>query len=68
MNAQLSEREFTSTELLISVIAELLRGVRHVAVGAASPIPGSAALMARASACLRTVAEPRGRKQTMRCA
>ena len=50
MNAQLSEREFTSTELLISVIAELLRGVRHVAVGAASPIPGSAALMARAQA------------------
>lgn len=40
--------EYTATELLISVIAELLRGVRHVAVGAASPIPGSAALLARA--------------------
>ena len=42
------EREFTTTELLVSVIAEMLRGVRHVAVGAASPIPGSAALLARA--------------------
>lgn len=39
--------EFTQTELLITVIARLLRGCRHVAVGAASPIPGSAALLAR---------------------
>ena len=35
------------TELLISVIARLLAGCRHVAVGASSPIPGSAALLAR---------------------
>lgn len=34
-------------ELLISVIAGLLEGCRHVAVGASSPIPGSAALLAR---------------------
>lgn len=39
---------FGATELLIAVIAGLLRGARHIAVGAASPIPGSAALLARA--------------------
>jgi glutaconate CoA-transferase subunit B len=38
---------FSPTELLISVIAELLAGARHVAVGASSPIPGSGALLAR---------------------
>lgn len=48
MSAQATAPTFTATELLIFVIAELLRGVRHVAVGAASPIPGSAALLARA--------------------
>ncbi len=37
----------TKTELLITVIAGLLEGCRHVAVGASSPIPGSAALLAR---------------------
>jgi glutaconate CoA-transferase, subunit B len=37
----------TRQELLIFVIAELLAGCRHVAVGAASPIPGAAALLAR---------------------
>jgi glutaconate CoA-transferase subunit B len=35
-------------ELLISVLADLLAGDRHVAVGAASPIPGAAALLAKA--------------------
>jgi glutaconate CoA-transferase, subunit B len=35
------------TEMLISVIARLLEGCRHVAVGASSPIPGSGALLAR---------------------
>ena len=34
-------------ELLIDRIAHLLEGSRHVAVGASSPIPGSAALLAR---------------------
>ena len=38
---------FTQTELLIAVIARLLQGCRHVAVGASSPIPGSGALLAR---------------------
>jgi glutaconate CoA-transferase, subunit B len=35
-------------ELLIDVIAGMLAGLGHVAVGAASPIPGAAALLARA--------------------
>ena len=34
-------------ELLIVTIADLLRDRLHVAVGAASPIPGAAALLAR---------------------
>lgn len=38
---------YSKTELLIAVIARLLHGCRHVAVGAASPIPGSGALLAR---------------------
>jgi glutaconate CoA-transferase subunit B len=38
---------FSPTELLIAVIAQLLEGCRHVAVGASSPIPGSGALLAR---------------------
>ncbi len=38
----------TPTELLIVTIARLLAGVRHVAVGASSPIPGAAALLTRA--------------------
>jgi glutaconate CoA-transferase subunit B len=36
------------TELLIVTLARLLEGVRTVAVGASSPIPGAAALLARA--------------------
>lgn len=35
-------------ELMIAAIAPMLAGLRHVAVGAQSPIPGSAALLARA--------------------
>jgi len=35
-------------ELLICAIARLLDGLGHVAVGASSPIPGAAALLARA--------------------
>jgi glutaconate CoA-transferase subunit B len=34
-------------ELYASVIAELLAGVRHVAVGMLSPVPGTGALLAR---------------------
>ncbi len=40
--------EFSSEEMLADVIAGLIGGVRHVAVGAASPIPATAALLARA--------------------
>jgi len=35
-------------ELLIATVANMLDGLGHVAVGAQSPIPGSAALLARA--------------------
>jgi glutaconate CoA-transferase, subunit B len=38
---------YSLSELLIAVIARLLHGCRHVAVGAASPIPGAGALLAR---------------------
>jgi glutaconate CoA-transferase subunit B len=38
---------FSGAELLIAAIARLLEGCRHVVVGASSPIPGSAALLAR---------------------
>lgn len=38
---------FSHTELLITIIARLLQGCRHVAVGASSPIPGAGTLLAR---------------------
>jgi glutaconate CoA-transferase subunit B len=45
MNA--APRDFRSEELLAEVIARLIGDVRHVAVGNASPIPATAALLAR---------------------
>ncbi len=39
--------DYTQEELLICVIARLLKGVGHIAVGVSSPIPGSAALLQR---------------------
>jgi glutaconate CoA-transferase subunit B len=45
MNA--APRDFRDEELLASVIADLIGDVRHVAVGNASPIPATAALLAR---------------------
>jgi glutaconate CoA-transferase subunit B len=36
------------TEIMIGAIARMLDGLGHVAVGASSPVPGSAALLARA--------------------
>ncbi len=39
---------YTSDELLICTIARMLEGLGHVAVGASSPVPGAAALLARA--------------------
>lgn len=38
----------TREELLISLLSDMLADDRHVAVGAASPIPGAAALLAKA--------------------
>ena len=38
---------FRPAELLIDVLAGMLDGLGHVAVGAASPLPGAAALLAR---------------------
>ncbi len=38
---------YSSEEFLICTIARLISGVGHIAVGAASPIPGSAALLQR---------------------
>lgn len=38
----------TGKEVLITTISRLLEGCRHVIVGASSPIPGGAALLARA--------------------
>jgi glutaconate CoA-transferase subunit B len=37
-------------ELLINLLSRLIAGDRHIAVGAASPIPGAAALLAQAEA------------------
>jgi glutaconate CoA-transferase subunit B len=41
-------QHFRTEELLASVVADLIGDVRHVAVGNASPIPATAALLARA--------------------
>jgi glutaconate CoA-transferase, subunit B len=38
----------STPEIMIGAIARLLEGLSHVAVGSSSPIPGSAALLARA--------------------
>ena len=39
--------DYHPAELLIDVLAGMLAGLHHVAVGAASPIPGAAALLAQ---------------------
>jgi glutaconate CoA-transferase, subunit B len=44
---QQSGRSFRDEELFADVICRLIGDVRHVAVGAASPIPAAAALLAR---------------------
>ena len=44
---------YSDEELLIAAVARLLQGCRTVAVGAASPIPGAAALLARAQSAGR---------------
>src|SRR3569833_3942873 len=46
MSAQQSKMH----DILIAVIADLLDGCRHVAVGASSPIPAAGAMLLRAKA------------------
>ncbi len=43
----MTEASYTPEEFLICVMVRLLEGAGHIAVGAISPIPGSAALLAR---------------------
>ena len=43
-----AQQEFRDEELLAAVVAGLIGDVRHVAVGNASPIPATAALLVRA--------------------
>ncbi len=43
----MTETDYQPEELLITVIARLLEGCGHIAVGVSSPIPGSAALLRR---------------------
>ncbi|MEL6997276.1 MAG: CoA-transferase [Pseudomonadota bacterium] len=45
--------EATREELLISLLCDMLAEDRHVAVGAASPIPGAAALLAKSEKAAR---------------
>lgn len=51
----MSAPDIHPAEILIDAIAAMLDGLGHVAVGASSPIPGSAALLARARSggCMR---------------
>jgi glutaconate CoA-transferase subunit B len=50
--------QFRDEELLASVVADLIGDVRHVAVGNASPIPATAALLARARGHARNLGRP----------
>ena len=50
--------DFRTEELLADVIARLIGDVRHVAVGNASPIPATAALLARARGDLQGLGRP----------
>ncbi|NDA51255.1 MAG: hypothetical protein EBX66_02140, partial [Betaproteobacteria bacterium] len=53
-----STQEILPLERWIDVIAQLLHEVRHVAVGASSPIPGSGALLARALSEVDSASSP----------
>ncbi len=50
--------EFRDEELLADVICRLIGDVRHVAVGAQSPIPATAALLARERGNLSNLGRP----------
>ncbi len=49
---EMTEKEFRDEELLADAICRLIGDVRHIAVGAQSPIPATAALLARERANL----------------
>jgi glutaconate CoA-transferase subunit B len=53
-----SDSVFRDEELLASVVADMIGDVRHVAVGNASPIPATAALLARARGRERNTDRP----------
>src|SRR3954464_9788536 len=48
MSMNAAQPDFRDEELLAAVVADLIGDVRHVAVGNASPIPATAALLAKA--------------------
>ena len=50
--------EFRDQELLADVICRLIGDARHIAVGSASPIPATAALLARERANLQNLSRP----------
>jgi glutaconate CoA-transferase, subunit B len=54
----MSAEQFRDEELLADVICRLIGDARHIAVGAASPIPATAALLAREHADLHNAARP----------
>jgi glutaconate CoA-transferase, subunit B len=58
MSGAPSGSNFRDEELLADVICRLIGDVRHVAVGAASPIPAAAALLARERGHLRNLGRP----------
>ncbi|WP_319024812.1 CoA-transferase [Nisaea sediminum] len=43
-----NSKDIRAEEILIAAIAEMLDGLPHIAVGASSPVPGAAAMLARA--------------------
>ena len=54
----MTEKDFRDEELLADVICRLIGDVRHIAVGSASPIPATAALLARERAKLNDSGRP----------
>jgi glutaconate CoA-transferase, subunit B len=54
----MTERDFRDEELLADVVCRLIGDVRHIAVGAASPIAATAALLSRERANLNNLGKP----------
>jgi glutaconate CoA-transferase subunit B len=57
-SSDMTAAEFRDEELLADVICRLIGDARHIAVGAASPIPATAALLARERANLHNLDRP----------